>query len=216
MERRKYIGVNYPYNKLKNPKKKLILLEYILMKKSFLRMFFLIIVVLFVVYQKYQSPNIVKNYQSSPLIDVASISAVPVVALPSYCHTDGVLPDPKCTPGSIDPNVTQDNIMQTICHAGYTKTVRPPASITNALKLQQMTLYRYTDTNPRDYEEDHLISLELGGAPSDSANLWPEPGSSPNPKDRIENLCHKKICDGVMLLSVAQQQIAKNWQTACQ
>jgi hypothetical protein len=28
--------------------------------------------------------------------------------------------------------------------------------------------------NPKDYEEDHLISLELGGAPRDPKNLWPQ------------------------------------------
>jgi len=71
------------------------------------------------------------------------------------------------------------------------------------------------DKNPRDYEEDHLISLELGGSPSDPKNLWPEPGRSPNPKDLIENLCHRKICNGEISLDKAQQEIAANWQIAC-
>ena len=35
----------------------------------------------------------------------------------------------------------------------------------------------YADTNPiSDYEEDHLIPLELGGSPTSPLNLWPEPG----------------------------------------
>ena len=38
----------------------------------------------------------------------------------------------------------------------------------------------------RDYEYDHLVPLELGGAPNDPRNLWPEPGASPNPKDELE------------------------------
>ena len=29
--------------------------------------------------------------------------------------------------------------------------------------------------SPSDYQEDHLISLELGGNPTDPRNLWPEP-----------------------------------------
>ena len=132
------------------------------------------------------------------------------------CHIQGVLPDSNCTPGAIDPRVTQDNIQQTICAKGYTKTVRPPTSYTNQLKVQQIAAYGYSDTNTKDYEEDHLISLELGGAPEDSKNLWPEPEASPNPKDKIENLCHEKVCSGQITLAEAQHEIATNWQTACQ
>lgn len=132
------------------------------------------------------------------------------------CHIRGVLPDPTCTPGSIDPHVTQDTIQQTICSSGYTKTVRPPTHLTNTLKQQQILAYGYQDTNPHDYEEDHLISLELGGNPTDPQNLWPEPGASPNPKDTIENVCHKKVCDGDLSLAVAQKEIATDWRTACQ
>lgn len=133
------------------------------------------------------------------------------------CHiVNGVLPDPTCTPGSIDLNVTQSNIFQTICSKGYTKTVRPPVTYTNQLKIEQIAEYGYAGTNLRDYEEDHLISLELGGNPTDPKNLWPEPGASPNAKDSIENLCNRKVCDGLIALATAQKQIATNWQTACQ
>lgn len=134
----------------------------------------------------------------------------------SLCHTDGILPDPNCTPGAIDPTITQENIHQTICVKDYTKTVRPPVSYTNKLKLQQIQEYGYIDTNPKNYEEDHLISLSLGGSPSDPKNLWPEPDAAPNPKDRIENMCHKKICNGELSLAEVQKQIATNWPTACQ
>src|SRR5260370_8216263 len=109
------------------------------------------------------------------------------------CHVRGVLPDPNCTPGVIDPAVTQANIQQTICVPGYTKTVRPPVSLTNSLKAQQLVEYGYVDTNLHDYEEEHFIILELGGSPTDPNNLWPEPGSSPNPKNDLENLCHQKL-----------------------
>src|SRR5664279_6067090 len=66
---------------------------------------------------------------------------------------------------------------------GGAATIRPPASsYTNALKRQQIVAYGYPDTDPRGYEEDHLIALELGGAPSDQRNLWPEPANSPEPE----------------------------------
>lgn len=134
----------------------------------------------------------------------------------SNCVSVDGLPDKQCTPGAIDPTVTQDNIDQTICVAGYSQTVRPSSSYTDELKIEQISQYNFTDTNTKDYEEDHLISLELGGAPQDPANLWPEPGASPNPKDKIENLCHKKICNHQISLKQAQLEIASDWHTACQ
>lgn len=147
---------------------------------------------------------------------IQSISLTPfLTGQAGECKINGVLPDKNCTPGSIDPRVTQENIQQTICVSGYSGKVRPSATYTNKLKIQQIKEYGYADTNPKIYEEDHLISLELGGNSTDPRNLWPEPGGAPNPKDKIENLCHKKVCNGQISLADAQKQIATNWPTAC-
>src|SRR5450759_4666735 len=77
----------------------------------------------------------------------------------ALCHARavgaGVLPDPACTPGATNPDVTQASIGSTICRAGYTGTIRPPAAYTSALKRQQIVAYGHPDTNPADYEEDH-------------------------------------------------------------
>lgn len=62
---------------------------------------------------------------------------------PGQCHAFNDLPDPACTAGSIDQRVTQDNIRSTICVSGYTRTVRPPTSYTNPLKLRQMGQYGF-------------------------------------------------------------------------
>lgn len=129
------------------------------------------------------------------------------------CHINGDLPDPVCTPGVIDPNVTQANITQTICVAGYTKKVRPPLSVTTPMKITSMRQYGFSGST-KDYEYDHLISLELGGAPLDTANLWPEPGPIPNPKDSIANALHKLVCNGSMQLAEAQHRISTDWTTA--
>ena len=131
---------------------------------------------------------------------------------PTSCQavSNGVLPDPKCTPGAIDPRVTQDNIDSTICVPGYTKTVRPPVSVTEPQKLASMKQYGYTDS-PSNYEFDHLIPLELGGAPDDIRNLWPEPHSTSFNKDFFENLLHKDVCIGAIDLKTAQNEIATNW-----
>jgi hypothetical protein len=80
---------------------------------------------------------------------------------PSYLY-----PDPETTPGVTNPEVSQANIQQTICVQGWTATIRPPQSYTDTLKKQQLQAARYTDKKPADYEEDHFISLELGGHPS--------------------------------------------------
>jgi hypothetical protein len=133
------------------------------------------------------------------------------------CHATGSglysLPDPGCTPGAIDPAVTQANIARTICRAGYSESVRPSESITEREKVA--TLRSYGDHKPlHAYEYDHLVSLELGGAPNDARNLWPEPGASPNPKDSLEDRLHARVCDDQMTLATAQRAIAQNWVAA--
>jgi hypothetical protein len=84
------------------------------------------------------------------------------------------LPDSFRTPGATNPEVTQFNIKKTICNSGWTKTIRPPSSYTTALKKQQIVEYGYRNKKPGSYEEDHLISLQLGGDPHDPQNLWPQ------------------------------------------
>ena len=66
---------------------------------------------------------------------------------------------------------------------------------------------------PGDYEEDHLIPLELAGDPRDPRNLWPEPYAKPGAKqkDAVENYLHKQVCSGVMPLVEAQRIIAADW-----
>jgi len=61
-----------------------------------------------------------------------------------------------------------------------------------------------------DYELDHLIPLELGGA-STVANLWPEPWADPrgaHRKDDLENALNRQVCSGSMTQSDAQHAIA--------
>ncbi|QUQ65385.1 hypothetical protein [Kutzneria sp. CA-103260] len=153
------------------------------------------------------------------------VAAAPAEASPSIAHAAAVscstsylpLPDPSCTPGATNPDVSQDTIDQTICVSGWTSTVRPPTSYTNALKVQQIAEYGYDDTSTADYEEDHLIPLELGGAPRDPNNLWPEPrygDQTSASKDSVENALKKAVCNGQVNLVDAQNAIATDWTTA--
>jgi hypothetical protein len=132
-----------------------------------------------------------------------------------------VLPNPARTPGAINTNVTQSDIYSTICVSGWTSTVRPPSSYTTGLKEQQLASgYAYRgDTNTSDYEEDHLIPLELGGSPTSTLNLWPEPYFAPDgarTKDQIENKLNALVCDRALTLAAAQHAIASNWFVAYQ
>jgi hypothetical protein len=57
-----------------------------------------------------------------------------------------------------------------------------------------------------DGQEDHLISLELGGHPTDPRNLWPEPRPHAEEVDRIENELNGKVCSGELTLAEAQRR----------
>lgn len=138
-------------------------------------------------------------------------------AVPAGCvvrgSTPAVLPDPRCTPGATNPDVRRATLASTICKSGWTSTVRPSSSYTTRLKLAQMAAWGITGST-RVTEEDHLIPLELGGAPSDSRNLWPESGGIPNPKDRLENHLKSLVCSGQLKLKKAQAMIATDWVAA--
>ena len=64
-----------------------------------------------------------------------------------------------------------------------------------------------------------MISLELGGSPTDPQNLWPEPyindvdgqNLGAHEKDKVENYLHSQVCSGAMTLVEAQTEIKTNW-----
>ena len=129
-------------------------------------------------------------------------------------------PDPGLTPGALNPAVTQATIGSTICVSGWTATIRPPESSTDGLKVKQIAQYAYIDTSTADYEEDHLISLELGGAPADARNLWPEPYTDSLPdgrptgartKDTFETKLKTEVCAGTITLAQGQADIGDHW-----
>lgn len=126
--------------------------------------------------------------------------------------TPGTLPNPHLTPGAINPDITQANIQSTICNPNWTtKSIRPPVSYTNPLKVQQITQYGYTDTSLATYEEDHLIALTDGGNPTDPHNLWPEAYPLAKEKDKYEMYVHKQICTGAITLAEGQHRLATDW-----
>jgi len=142
---------------------------------------------------------------------------------PGSCHYGAEggdpLPDPRCTPGAVNPQVTQADIGSTICLSGWTATVRPPESVTGPEKAGSALAYGYTGPFSTG-EYDHLIPLELGGDPNDSANLWVEPNEDPaatsthNAKDDLEGRLRDLVCAGSLTLADAQAAIATDWVAA--
>lgn len=121
-------------------------------------------------------------------------------------------------PGSTNPNISQNTILTTLCNPKWsTKSIRPSSSYTTALKIKQLKQYGYRDQNQSHYEEDHVISLELGGNPTDPNNLWPEPYTASiqdggaHTKDKVENYLHAQVCAGTISLAQAQSEISGNW-----
>ncbi|HEY2355605.1 MAG TPA: hypothetical protein VGH79_11980 [Gaiellaceae bacterium] len=140
------------------------------------------------------------------LLAVVAVAIVVVALAPRGSGgAHGIVADPRRTPGVLNPDVTQANIRSTICARGWTSTIRPPSSYTDALKRRQMRAYRETGSMS-EYQEDHLISLELGGSPTDPRNLWPEPYPRASQMDQQENELNTAVCSGALTLAQAQQK----------
>jgi hypothetical protein len=129
------------------------------------------------------------------------------------CHVGGAV---LC---AVNPNVTQATISQTICRSGWTATIRPPASYTDALKRQQLQQFASQHEGDPEWsvagtEEDHRLSLDLGGAPRDPMNLSPEVHRASVLKDQDEAVLggsQGQVCRGQLTLEQAQRALITKW-----
>lgn len=130
---------------------------------------------------------------------------------------------------ALNPDVTQANIAQTVCVPGWSKSVRPPASFTDKIKRQKMAALGIPWSQAAEVELDHVVSIVLGGAPRDPANLriqkwYGDPVATPADADGLDTQAHLKdvtevalhrlVCSGRISLSEAQQCIYSDWR-AC-
>lgn len=138
------------------------------------------------------------------------------------CRMNGADPDHGCTPGALNPAVTQASMARTICVPGYTATIRPLTAGSDRLKQQAAAAYGITEALSA-YQGDHLIPLELGGAADDPANFWDQPNRmvladgtavSSDQKDALENALKARVCDGRITLLDAQRRISTGWYGA--
>ena len=135
------------------------------------------------------------------------VAAVVVVTAIPRCgsHSAAVTARWDLTPGVLNAAVTQATIASTVCRKGYTRTIRPSVDYTNVLKERQLRQYGLRGP-PSAFQEDHLISLELGGNPTDPRNLWPEPYPRAAAVDQIENDLNHRVCTGSLTLAEAQRR----------
>jgi hypothetical protein len=146
-----------------------------------------------------------RNVDMLVLASAVGLLAYAVVGCGRRSGGVGVRASAVLTPGVLNAAVTEATLHSTICTRGWTATVRPPTSYTSALKLRQMRAYGERGA-PGSYQEDHLISLELGGHPTDPRNLWPEPRPHAEEVDKIENELNGKICSGEITLAEGQRR----------
>jgi hypothetical protein len=148
------------------------------------------------------------------LVELVLLSLAAAVLVIAFLHRGGgsderagpvVRASWLLTPGVLNQDVTQATIRSTVCRPGWTRTVRPPVSYTNALKARGLRQYGLRGP-PSRFQEDHLISLELGGNPTDARNLWPEPYPRASAVDKLENELNHRVCAGSLSLAQAQRE----------
>ncbi len=115
-----------------------------------------------------------------------------------------------------NPEVTQENIKQTICVPGWTKTIRPPTSYTNRIKVELVRASTDSTDTVEDYELDHIMPLTVGGHPTSPNNLalqlWVGPDGA-HAKDVVEVRMNRLVCRGKISLAKAQACFINGWKT---
>lgn len=117
---------------------------------------------------------------------------------------------------ALNRDVTNAKAKQTICVAGYSKTIRPPSHETKQIKAGLLRAARIEASHISDFELDHIIPLSLGGHPRDLTNLELQPWAGERGarrKDALELRLHNLVCRDGMSLNDAQACIAEDWYT---
>lgn len=135
------------------------------------------------------------------------------VLLAAFC-LNAFAQDAIETPGSFNAMVTQDNIRTTICVPGWTKTIRPSSYYISKLKQGHLSgklgngVYK-SSVAAAMFDQDHRVSLGVGGDPKDPKNLWPQlwQGAKANAKDKdvIERAVQKLVCSGKLTLQEGRE-----------
>ena len=112
--------------------------------------------------------------------------------------------------GVVNPEVTQDNLKETVCKRGWSTEQRPPVAWTSKIKHR---LLKRGDLAV-NYELDHIVPISIGGAPADTKNLWLQPWDGhcgAKEKDIVERQTWHDLCAGKTTLKKAQE-VFLNWE----
>jgi len=129
------------------------------------------------------------------------------------------VPDPRCTPGGIDPSVTTDVLRNRAWRTGCIRNCQTSEAEKHiTYRWYGLRVPRRNHGESQACELDHLVPLELGGADG-LGNIWPECGPSTvvlderyfKIKDRVENYLADEVKSGRMSLAAAQRGIASDW-----
>ena len=118
------------------------------------------------------------------------------------------LPNGTLTPGAAIRGVSAAQV----CSRGYARRARHRYD-REWRRLAAAVRCEYNVRGP-GYRIDHLVPIEVGGAPFDIRNLWPQPVAESRIKDEIENSAHERICAGTVRIEDAQRAFERNWTTA--
>lgn len=109
-----------------------------------------------------------------------------MIALLAACTVLGAgnftAPDNRCTPGSYD-RLTRAQVC----------TPRDRPSLRAADRRLVLGEYGVPGWTGQDGELDHRVPVFLGGRTVED-NIWPERGSLPNRKDRLEFRTYRRVC----------------------
>jgi hypothetical protein len=120
-------------------------------------------------------------------------------------------------PGALFEAVAQANVDKTICVPGWTATVRPSTSYTQALKRTMLVRAGLTPADSIKYELDHFVPLAVGGHPRAEDNLWLQRWDgewNARVKDRLERKLQVMVCAGDISLDAARDAIRTDWHAA--
>jgi hypothetical protein len=84
-------------------------------------------------------------------------------------------------PLPVDPNAN----VETICEYGYSKRIRPPYSVTNAIKIRKLRELGLTEADKSRFELDHRIPVCLSGLTT-WENMRLQPWRAAEIKDEAE------------------------------
>lgn len=130
------------------------------------------------------------------------------------CRVHGSLPDPRCTPGAVDPALSGPGARATVCSSSFARRPGPPPATLAAASRQALARYPEAAARPEAFVADRLIPRSLGGDPASPRNVWPLPRGAAlgvAQKRAVVAYLRRSVCSGAMSLHAAQADLRRDW-----